>query len=309
MSDNQSGGKSTNDGRQLADQVLGRRIAALQTRATVLARDGIAGLQTAAVFSIDAPPDLMLLKAASKGFLLGLGDSWFDYFAMDALDSLQNDIGYIRTSVAEAGTSLKSIAKVPAQLERLSEEIEKTVGGVAPKAILLSGGGNDLVDFGIENLLNDFGSGLPPLKENAVKQLIDEDMESALTVILNAVTALCRKWLGKTIPILIHGYDYPIPDGRPLVLPPRGPWLEKGFIDKGYDKLDLGPRTKVMKTLIDRLNEMQLTVVAKKGLEHVKHVELRGSLAAADYTTMWGNELHPTRDGFKVVARKFAKAL
>lgn len=309
MSDDESGTKSTTAGRQLADKVIERRMSALHARATVLAREGIFGVQADIAFAPAAPPHLILLRAASRGLLLGLGDSWFDYFAADVLDSLQNDLGYTRTSVARAGSSLKSIRKETAQLEQLSEAIENTVGGAVPKAILLSGGGNDVVDFGVENLLNDVDSGLPPLKADAVNQLVDRDMESALIDILTAITASCQKWLGRTIPILIHGYDNPIPDGRFLRLPPRGPWLEPGFLRKGYDKHDLGPQTAVMKTLIGRLNDMQLRVVAKTEFAHVRHVDLRGTLAAADYKTMWANELHPTRDGFKAIAGKFAAAL
>jgi hypothetical protein len=192
-----------------------------------------------------------------------------------------------------------------AQLELLSQELEKTAGGQPPQAILLSGGGNDLVDFGLENLLNVFGSGLPPLIDSEVDKLIDKQMAQSLGTILDSITCLCQRWLHKIIPILIHGYDYPIPDGRYLKLPPRGPWLQPAFLKREYNKLDLGPRTAVMKTLIDLLNSMQLKVAAQPGHEHVRHVDVRGTLAAADYKKMWGNELHPTSDGFTAVAGKF----
>lgn len=305
MSDDQRGSKSVNAGQQLCDQVFNARIAKLRKRATVLARDGVLRLRADSEISQATPHDLIRLNAASKGFLLGLGDSWFDYFAIDVFQSLLNDIGYSGTSVAVAGTSLKTMTQDGAQLELLSQEIEKTVGGQTPQAILLSGGGNDLVEFGLENLLNVFGSGLPPLIDTAVCTLIDQQMAQSLSTILDSISYLCRRWLNKTIPILIHGYDYPIPDGRYLIFPRRGPWLEPAFLNKGYDKRDLGPRTAVMKTLIDRLNSMQLNVVAQPGHEHVRHVEVRGTLAAAEYTTMWENELHPRSNGFTAVAGRF----
>ncbi|MGC2031718.1 MAG: hypothetical protein WA642_16995, partial [Steroidobacteraceae bacterium] len=50
---------------------------------------------------------------------------------------------------------------------------------------------------------------------------------------------------------------------------------------------------------------MQLKVVAQPGHEHVRHVEVRGTLAATDYKKMWGNELHPTSEGFTAVAGVF----
>ena len=311
MSDQQRGIESNKSGQELCDEIVKQRIAALRTRATVLARDSILELQADTDYSLAVPEDLIRLNAANKGYLLGLGDSWFDYLMIDVTDSLDNDFGYDKTSVAEHGRSLRSIRETPDQLKRLSKYIERSVGGAAPKAILLSGGGNDLVDFGIQNLLNDFGSGPPRLIESAVKQLIDEEIKSALIAVLDGIKGLCQHWLKKTIPILIHGYDYPIPDGSylDLGLSKRGPWLHPCFLDRGYDKHDLGPRTEVMKCLINRLNEMQLKIVAQPGYEHVKHVELRGTLTAADYKTMWGNELHPTSDGFIEVARKFDRML
>jgi hypothetical protein len=305
MSDNPHGTKSGNPGQQLCDQVIDARIATLRNRATILERDGVFPLMAKGELSEVAPRELIRLNLASKGYLLGLGDSWFDYFAVDVFQSLLNDLGYDGTPVAEAGTSLKTIADGAAQLKLLSRELEKTVGGQTPEAILLSGGGNDLVDFGLENLLNVFGSGLPPLIESEVAKLIDQQMAQSFGTILDCITALCRRWLNKTIPILIHGYAYPIPDGRYLIFPRRGPWLEPCFLNRGYDKLDLGPRTAVMKTLIDRLNSMQLRISAQPGREHVRHVDVRTTLAAADYTKMWINELHPTSQGFAAVAGKF----
>lgn len=302
MSDDQRGAKSGNSGQRLCDQVFETRIAKLRKRATVLARDRVIRLRAEGEISQATPHDLIHLNAASKGYLLGMGDSWFDYFAIDVFESLLNDVGYSGTSVAEAGTSLKTMTP---QLELLSREIEKTVGGQAPQAILLSGGGNDLVDFGLENLLNVFGSGLPPLIDSEVDKLIDKQMAQSLGTILDSITCLCQRWLHRIIPILVHGYDYPIPDGRFLNVPRRGPWLQPAFLNRGYNKLDLGPRTAVMKTLIDRLNSMQLKVVAQPGHEHVRHVEVRGTLAATDYKKMWGNELHPTSEGFTAVAGVF----
>ena len=305
MSDDPRDAKSRNPGQLLCDQVINARIATLRARATVLERDGVFRQMAKGELLEVAPRELIRLNLANKGYLLGLGDSWFDYFAIDVFQSLLNDLGYDGTSVAEAGTSLKTIADGAAQLKLLSRELEKTVGGQMPEAILLSGGGNDLVDFGLENLLNVFGSGLPPLIESAVAKLIDQQMAQSLGTILDCITALCKRWLNKIIPILVHGYAYPIPDGRYLIFPRRGPWLEPRFLNRGYDKLDLGPRTAVMKTLIDRLNSMQLRIAAQPGHEHVRHVDVRTTLAAADYTTMWANELHPTSPGFAAVAGKF----
>jgi hypothetical protein len=36
----------------------------------------------------------------------------------------------------------------------------------------------------------------------------------AYTSMLSSIDSLCQQYLGKIIPILVHGYDYPVPDGR-----------------------------------------------------------------------------------------------
>jgi hypothetical protein len=304
---NGSDGAKGRKGQKLADHVYGRRLEKLRTRARALQGDKLLG-RADAEFS---HAELLTLNAANKGLLLGLGDSWFDYFTYDALDTLKNRFGYTRASVAAAGMSLKKIVESPTQLELLSEEIEKTVGTMAPKAILVSGGGNDLVDFGIGNLLNDFTAGSPALIEGAVRTLIDEQIRDSLASILDSIHGLCQRWLNKTIPIVIHGYAYPIPDGRYLSFPEkRGPWLEPRFLEKRYDREDLGPRKAVMTTLIDRLNRMQLDLIQKPEYkDHVKHVDLRDALDAADYKTMWENELHPQASGFRMVAERFDRVL
>jgi hypothetical protein len=119
------------------------------------------------------------------------------------------------------------------------------------------------------------------------------------------VTDICTNLLPAEIPILIHGYDYPVPDGRGFlggwwILP--GPWLEPGFRQKGYAVL--ADRVPLAAALIDRLNAMLATVVAMPEFSHVTHVDLRGTLSGqpGDYKQWWDNELHPTSAGFKLVA-------
>ena len=63
--------------------------------------------------------------------------------------------------------------------------------------------------------------------------------------------------------------------------------------------------------VIDRFNDMLQQVAAMPGFDHVRYVDLRGTLshAVGDYTEFWANELHPTPRGFELVAARFADAL
>ena len=179
------------------------------------------------------------------------------------------------------------------------------------KAILLSGGGNDVVSGfpgqqPLFKMLQPRSAGAPELNEAAVASFIDGTLADYYKKILNTLTASTR------IPILIHGYDHPIPDGKgDTIMTIRiGPWIQPILAQRGYDfrppgVADLPLARNVVRRLIDRFNAMIARVAA--AYPNVHHVNLTGTLAQAygnDYTTHWNNELHPERERI----RPFGKA-
>ena len=88
-----------------------------------------------------------------------------------------------------------------------------------------------------------------------------------------------RRWGCRPIPIVTHGYDYALPDGRGYLggfwlLP--GPWLEPGFRKKGH--VDFGKNSAVVVKLIDQFNAMLKDVSATPGFGHVHYLNLRNTL-------------------------------
>ena len=65
----------------------------------------------------------------------------------------------------------------------------------------------------------------------------------------------------------------------------------------------------ITRDLIDRLYAMLAAVVALPAFAHVQVVDLRNALSTDlvndRYKTWWGNELHPTQQGFRKVAGLF----
>jgi hypothetical protein len=116
-----------------------------------------------------------------------------------------------------------------------------------------------------------------------------------------------RCCLERSIPIITDGYDYALPDGRGflgrfLFLP--GPWLEPGFRVKKHTSFNRN--RDVIVSLMDRFNAMLTRVSAYPDFAHVHYLDLRGTLKhGAGYKADWANELHPTGDGFQLVAAKF----
>lgn len=290
--------KSRAIGRSLADRALrAQRAATLRRKRTLAALPRPKGAK--------AP-------STTAGTLIAEGDSWFDYPLHDVLSELEDGHGYDVESVSHRGDTVEDMAFGQGQLSSLTRCIEKLLRrNIRPRAILLSGGGNDLAGDEFAVLLNHAASGATGLNESVVAGVIDQRLFDAYATILAAITQVCQGMIGATIPIVLHGYAYPVPDGRGVAggwwfLP--GPWLEPGFRRKGY--AGLASRKAIMETLIDRFNAMLGRLAKGAGLRHVRVVELRDALSnGADYKRWWANELHPTPRGFTAVAQRFAAVI
>jgi hypothetical protein len=131
--------------------------------------------------------------------------------------------------------------------------------------------------------------------------------------VLAAVTELSERFFGTKIPVLVHGYGYPVPDGRGYLggfwfLP--GPWLRPGFSAKGYE--DRKRCCEILEDLIDRFNELLASIAGSNGFEHVTYVDVRPLLSnelPTAYRKSWDNELHPTEIGYALIAEIFDRTI
>jgi lysophospholipase L1-like esterase len=275
-------------GRALADETLIRRKKAVAARTRALAA----------------------MRAPTAGVLIAEGDSWFDYPFYDIISKLEDKHGFDIESVAKKGDTVEDMAYAPGQLDVFARRIEKVLSrGQRPKAILLSGGGNDVAGEAFGFLLNYANAPNAGFNESVVAGVIDQRLKISYHTIISAVTQLCIKMTGAPLPIVIHGYDYPVPDGRGFwggwwILP--GPWLKPSFDRKLYADAARAP---IIKALIDRFNTM-LEGVARDH-NHVRYLNLRRTLSipGGDHKDLWGNEFHPTEKGFELIAAKFARVI
>ena len=296
-------------GQQVAARVLRERAGALRRRSIAISK------APRRARALAVPIDPRFIRAAGpKGVatLVAEGDSWFDYLWYDILDMLENEHGFDVESVARAGDRIEDMAYTGGQLANFKKVLEKMLRRTElPKAVLLSGGGNDVAGDEFFMLLNHAASANPGLNEDVVRGVIDVRIRDAYVALVSAVTELCVKTTGHTIPIIVHGYDWPVPDGRgfgdgwPIPGLP-GPWLRPGFLRKGFKSQPQNQET--MRALIDRFNNVVKSVA--DGFSHVRFVDLRGTLpGGSTYQDWWANELHPTKKGFEAVAARFAEAI
>jgi lysophospholipase L1-like esterase len=302
-------------GREQAAAVVAFRDNALQGRQqafiTRAQKASFAATESAA--AAIAPGLLQALgSSVNTGVLVAEGDSWFDYPWTDVVQLLEDTHGFDVHSVARKGDRVEEMAYTGGQLETFTRKIEKLLrDGKVPKAILLSGGGNDIAGDEFATLLNHANSPTPGLNTDIVAGFLDQRIRLAYVTILSAVTRLCEVRLGRKVPILLHGYDYPVPDGRGFLggwgwLP--GPWLAPGFQNKGY--AHLSDRKRIIQELMDRFNTMLAGIAGLSDFDHITYIDLRGTLSTStNYKDWWDNELHPTVKGFELVADRFAAVI
>lgn len=294
-----------------ADEILAKRKIARDRRAVVLAEYLKTAKSDAQI--IDAVSSVGSSGVKTVGFLVAAGDSWFDYPRHDVIKLLEDNHGYNVESAAHRGDPIEAMAYQGGQLDKFARGLEKIVAqGGTPKAALLSGGGNDIAGNEFGMLLNNATSAIGGWNSNIVAGVLERILAAFRSMIIS-INRICQQDIGRTIPILVHGYDYPVPDGRGFWggWPFPGPWLEPGFREKLFK--DLQATTLLMRDIISKFNTM-LGEVSKDSLcSNVHYVNLLGTLSSDlikdDYKKSWENELHPNEQGFAKIAAKFAEVL
>mgnify|MGYP003384616283 CR=1 FL=1 len=278
------------------------RIARNQSRQPIEPKDGPVALRT----------------ISHKANLLAQGDSWFDYPGHDLIDYMQFRHGYAVENIGVAGSTLNDIVygSVPENwfgipqsesVSRMAELID-LMEKFQPDAVLLSGGGNDIAGDQFFSFVNNAKSGLSNPNVEVTKGVMKHTFKKAYIDLIEMILTKAQL-MNKQVPIFVHGYDYPWPDGRGVTFfNIVGPWFHEAFNQKNLpyrNQEELLVRHRIVKILIDELNEM-LKDLSVQYSGKVFFIDLRGTLPVP---SDWANELHPTADGFKRLSDKVEHAL
>jgi len=254
--------------------------------------------------------------------VMGIGDSWLkapEFFSSLYPPSLASSLlrlGYKYASgksdeFKDIGLKLSQIATV-SMTKKIGQYLADLEGtSDKPKAILMGAGGNDLVDPSARPSSTALYALLTANAEDSASALIEDEVKKFIDIallahyksILDVVTTSSTG-----IPILIHAYDHPIPDGKQYsgFGGSRGPWLKTVFDAKGVTA-NIAVRRAIMRVLIDRLNCMVKTLETSY-TARVFHLKLNGVLASqpdfeSNIRNYWDNELHASAKGFDVLAQ------
>lgn len=234
-----------------------------------------------------------------RKLLLFEGDSWFNYYLkfLSVRTDLATGLSKYHDiySFAMFGDTVKNMTidgRVDYIVDKYNELCNNVPKASYVKGFVFSGGGNDLIDN--------------------IGDLLDKSPEhinrAALTVKLNKM----REWLKAyfitayqyfPVPLFIHTYDYPYPDGTPYKswFTKVGPWLKPKLQAVGVSTTYEG--SWVMRDVIDAYVEMLCQLKTELSFSGVPLyiIELRGTLGIED----WSNEIHYNGQGKDKLVERF----
>lgn len=245
---------------------------------------------------------------------LAIGDSWFEYplyneiptpfqnnaiVAQSQLGSMGNPPPQILNQAlhGQATTAILSYEnqeKMMSVLQDPDQWLNEQTG--LPDAILISGGGDDLVGDQLAIYL-DYGGG--GLNLNRFQGVLDSVQASYMDLFA------FRDLFAKNVPIVGHCYDYAIPnDVHPICT--ESAWLWPSLSFAGYD-YDAG--LQIVSQMIDLFHDM-LAKLADNPANNFTFVGTRNTLTRNALQPIgWANEIHPWYQGFTALADKFLAGL
>ncbi|MCP5265878.1 MAG: hypothetical protein H6934_07185 [Burkholderiaceae bacterium] len=280
-------------------------------------------MRLAEVIQFDALDAGVVFPEQFDARFIAEGDSWFSLNALPmnffTADNLLNHLRFpgsaLIAQMANPGDTIRRMSdwtRNPAFRQALRHGYGPGVDG-----ILVSGGGNDLIDAA-PRLLRRFG---PGVTEDPLS-FIDAGAMQLLRNYLHEGYARIVEWRDapgsatRDVPIFLHCYDRVVPRDAPAAAGPgtTGPWLLPVLERLGYP--DALHRT-VAFALVDALAATLIALDAWQSpggahaLPKVYVYDGRGSLTAADAGARglsgdWLNEIHPSSSGYERYAGGFS---
>jgi hypothetical protein len=226
------------------------------------------------------------------------GDSWFNHPFLHDIPEQLLDFGYSVRHSNKPGKHLEESYNNGNGyfLAPLRDNRKSRV-----KALLLSGGGNDLINWHKDN------SPFSPIfrktqSDNPADYIDSENLKKALaglTELLSKIASNLRDVGAEDLPVLLHCYDYITPKNY-------GPWPFKGtYVNPQLDVVcpNKGPS---FRQQITKLLQEPWISAYKAACErlHWQFVETQGLVKGR-----WHDEIHPTNDAFYDIASEYWRVL
>ena len=239
-----------------------------------------------------SPTDAFAAKAISHPNtkrVLFEGDSWLAYPRGNLVESITARYKINALDLSANGDELVNMVAGPQR-----KKLRDILNCFDFAAIVISGGGNDIVGPDLFPLLRDFKDSYAPA------DCIDRvALDRRLTMMSLAFweIATLRDYHDAGATIVTHTYDYAIPNGKGfdfVIKNIAGPWLAPAMGKEGRRiKDDLPFRCEIVRLLIDAYAAKLLQLASE--IPNFRVVDSRNTLHGEEE---WDNELHPTRKCF-----------
>lgn len=248
--------------------------------------------------------------------ILAEGDSWFTIGAVPSSNLLFELRMAKWTRVLNLAYPGDTIEHAGSQANRdIQTFLSKRNFNYRFDAILLSGGGNDVIDAA--NQLVDPTCYQPTLRdpEAYIRQHALDDLLQTIQRSYQHIASLrdAPDSLSTGCPMFAHTYDYPTPrNAKSRVFNTfelQGPWLYPVFEGS---PIDVGLRQLIVNRLMDRLAEALLEMDCVQGkpgkqLHNFHVIDTRNTLVPANPADIgnsndWLNEIHPNHEGYRKIA-------
>lgn len=267
-------------------------------------------------YELDSDKDVNIGSYRNK--ILAEGDSWFAWGELTSkkeynlLTEMRFANDTIIVNYAYTGDLIRNMADVGSNLGFFFE-----FDAIKYDAILVSAGGNDLIDALAGE--NGFDRIIVPHGANPADQLGSYIDQAALRSLCNSVyrgyvrIVECRdsSQANAGTPLVLHTYDYPT--ARPAKAKALGKGVSGPWLIRALQLAD------VPEALWQDMTHTIYDALAKRigdttALPNVHVVKSPGTLEAAlsgtdAYSNDWANEIHPNRAGYAKISRKIETVL
>lgn len=260
-------------------------------------------------------------KSTYRQRILAEGDSWFSFGAIPS-SNLLNELNFKQSTVivniARSGDTIVGIAD-PGRRKRLAQLLANKHFTVNWDAILLSGGGNDLIgNAGTIVAMRSSMSGTPKPEDYVNTSALAAVVDKVQRAYGDIVEIRDRPDSpNRGVRVVVHTYDYPTPRdsaARFLGAVAKGPWLYRAMVAKKVpESLWIDVSDRLLNALSNAI--VSLTKGPDDGgpsfgpLPAFEVVDTRGALVRAETGTThssgdWLNEIHPNTSGYRRIAER-----
>lgn len=244
-----------------------------------------------------------IAKFPGRLVIISEGDSWFSYpLNRNLADYVEMMSDFSMLRLEQNGDEARDMLKTDGtQFEKLRKFLKR----YPVELLIFSGGGNDVVDKNLPPLLRKKANGMT-WRDCVNDAALDKRMAEIDNAYRNLIAL--RDRTRQLCEIVVHSYDYAVPDGRPAAGPfglgKTGPWIKPSLDKSGITVA--ADAAALVRHLIDTFHARVAALAAPGNRFHV--VDMRNTLGA-NHHLHWHDEMHPTGTGFGLLAEKWRATL